>query len=184
MALLMYSSITSLDGYVADRDGSFDWGVPDEEVHAFVNDLQREIGTYLYGRRLYEVMRAWETLPTAGEPSVMQDYARIWRAADKIVYSATLKAVSSSRTRVEEQFDPDAVRRLKATASSDLLVGGAQLAAAGLRAGMVDEIHQFLCPVVVGGGTPFLPDLRLDLRLRDERRFANGVVYLRYAVRT
>ena len=180
MARLIYSSITSLDGYVADEDGSFDWSVPDEEVHAFVNDLQRPIGTYLYGRQLYEVMLAWETLQTAA-PDVMRDYAEIWRAADKIVYSTTLTHVSSSRTRIESRFDPDEVRRLKAAAPRDIVVGGPLLAGNALRAGLVDEIHQLLSPVVVGGGKRLLPDrIRLNLELLDVRRFMNGVVFLRY----
>jgi dihydrofolate reductase len=184
MASLHYASITSLDGYVADAQGSFDWSVPDEEVHRFVNDRQRPIGTYLYGRRLYEVMVAWETLPTDDEPAAMDDYAQIWRAAEKVVYSTSLPDVSSARTRIERSFDPGAVRELKATASRDLLVGGPHLAAAALRAGLVDTIEQLVSPVVVGGGTPFLPDgLHLDLELVDERRFGNGVVHLGYRVR-
>ena len=183
MVKLMYSAIASLDGYIADAAGRFDWSAPDEEVHAFVNDLERPVGTYLYGRRMYEVMRAWETMDaSAGEP-VTGDFAAIWRAADKIVYSRTLDAVSTQRTRLEHAFDPAAVRRLKASAGSDLSVGGAELAAAALAAGLVDEVHLFLNPVVVGGGTRALPDgLRLDLELLDERRFAGGVVYLRYRV--
>lgn len=183
MAHLIYGSITSLDGYLADERGSFDWSVPDEEVHTFVNDLQRPIGTYLYGRRLYQVLRAWESLETANEPGHLQDYAQIWRAADKLVYSTTLDQVSSARTQIRRSFDPYEVRRLKEAATADLLIGGAELAAQALRAGLVDEVHQLLSPVVVGGGTRFLPDqLRLVLELLDERRFANGVVYLRYGV--
>jgi dihydrofolate reductase len=181
MAKLIYAAITSLDGYVADRDGSFDWAAPDEEVHAFVNELQRPIGTYLYGRRMYEVMAAWETMPTVDEPPVMKDYAEIWQAADKIVYSTTLDAVSSARTRIERNFDADAVRQLKAASDSDLSVGGSRLAAHVIEAGLVDEYHLFLAPVVVGGGTRALPDgVRLSLELLDERRFRSGFVHLHY----
>jgi dihydrofolate reductase len=183
MAKLLYSAITSLDGYVADTEGRFDWSAPDEEVHAFVNDLERTVGTHLYGRRMYEVMSAWETLPPAGQPPTTRDFAEVWRAADKIVYSRTLEQVASARTRIERDFDPGAVRRLKASAAADLSVGGPHLAAQALQAGLVDEGHLFLNPVVVGGGNPALPDnLRLELELLDERRFANGVVYLRYRV--
>jgi len=174
--------IASLDGYVADADGKFDWAVPDEEVHRFVNDLERPIGTYLYGRRLYEVMRYWETAETAADP-VTQDYAAIWQAADKIVYSRTLEAVSSARTRIERAFEPEAVRQLKAAAGRDLSVGGPVLAAEALRAGLVDECHLFLIPVVVGVGKRALPDdVRLELELLDERRFGRGTVHLHYAV--
>jgi dihydrofolate reductase len=181
MAKLIYSAITSLDGYVADTEGRFDWSAPDDEVHAFVNDLERTVGTYLYGRRMYEVMSAWGTLPLAGQPPFMRDYAEVWRAADKVVYSRTLEDVASARTRIERDFDPEAVRRMKASAGADLSVGGPHLAAQALQAGLVDECHLFLNPVVVGGGNPALPDnLRLELELLDERRFANGVVYLRY----
>jgi dihydrofolate reductase len=184
MASLLYAGITSLDGYVADARGSFDWSVPDEEVHRFVNDRQRPIGTYLYGRRLYEVMVAWETWPTDDEPAVTQDYAQIWRGAEKVVYSTSLKDVASARTRIERSFDATAVGALKASASRDLLVGGPHLAAAALGAGLVDEIEQLVSPVVVGGGTPFFPDgLQVDLELVDERRFGNGVVHLAYRVR-
>jgi dihydrofolate reductase len=183
VARLRYTAITSLDGYVADADGRFDWSAPDEEVHAFVNDLERPVGTYLCGRRLYEVMVAWETMDLAGEPEVMRDYAQLWRAADKVVYSTTLEAASSARTRIEREFDPGAIRRMKATVERDISVGGPGLAAHALRAGLVDEVCQFVSPVVVGGGTPFLPDgIRLRLQLLDERRFGNGVVFLRYRV--
>lgn len=183
MARLLYSCITSLDGYVADRDGSFDWSAPDEEVHAFVNDQQRPVGTHLYGRRLYEVMVAWETLPTAGEPPVVADYAQIWRDAEKVVFSRTLARTSSARTTIRRTFDPDEVRRLKAAADRDLVIGGPELAAEALRAGLVDEISQLVCPVVVGGGRRFLPDgLSLGLELVDQRRFGNGVVHLGYRV--
>jgi dihydrofolate reductase len=184
MARLIFSSITSLDGFVADETGSFDWSVPDEEVHQSINDLQRPLGTYLYGRRVYEVMQAWETMQVSGQPAAIQDYAEIWRRAEKIVYSTTLPGVATAKTRLEKTFDPEAVARLVAEASSDLAVGGPRLAAEALRAGLVDEIQQWLSPVVVGAGTPFLPaGLRLRLELLDERRFGNGVVFLRYGVR-
>jgi dihydrofolate reductase len=182
MAKLIYSAITSLDGYVADEDGNFDWAAPDEEVHGFVNDLERPVGTYLYGRRMYEVMAPWETVHTlADQRPVMLDFARMWQAADKVVYSRTLEAVSSARTRIERGFDPEAVRRLKASADRDLTVGGPDLAAQAIKAGLVDEWHLFLTPIVVGGGTASLPDkVRVKLELLDERRFGNGVVFLRY----
>jgi dihydrofolate reductase len=184
MANLIYSAIASLDGFTADSNGDFEWAAPDEEVHAFVNDQERPVGTYLYGRRMYETMVYWDTASTADDQTaVMRDYARIWQAADKIVYSSTLDAVSSPRTRLEREFDPEAVRRLKKTAERDISVGGPGLAAHALAAGLVDECHLFLNPVVVGGGTHALPaGLHLDLELLDERRFGNGVVYLRYRV--
>ena len=182
-ARLIYAAITSLDGYVADGDGRFDWSTPDEEVHAFVNDLEREVGTHLYGRRMYEVLQAWETMETDEEPAVIQDYAEIWRASDKIVYSRSLEAPSSARTRIERSFDPDTVRELKESAGRDLTVGGPGLAAQALQAGLVDELHLFVSPVVVGGGTPSLPDdIRLQLALVNEHRFGNGVVHLHYRV--
>jgi dihydrofolate reductase len=184
VAKLIYSAITSLDGYVADEDGNFDWSAPDEEVHAFVNDLERQIGTYLYGRRMYEVMAYWETAPTAG-PSAEQDYARIWQAADKIVYSKTLQTTSTARTRIAHQFDPEAVRRLIVAAPQDISVGGPGLAGEAIRADLVDECHLFVNPVVVGGGNPALPsNVRLDLDLLDEHRFGNGVVHLHYRTRS
>ena len=177
MGKLIYSAIASLDGYVEDRDGRFDWARPDAELHAFVNDLERPVGTYLYGRRMYETMAAWETMDDPAP--AMRDYAQLWRAADKVVYSRTLDSVSTPRTRLERDFDPGAVRALKA--QGDLSVGGAELAAAALRAGLVDDIQLYLNPVVVGGGRPALPDgLRVDLELLDQRRFGNGVVFLRY----
>ena len=186
MSKLIYSAITSLDGYVTDKDGNFDWAAPDEEVHTFVNDLERPIGTYLYGRRMYETMVFWETAHTlADQPAAVRDYAQIWQAADKVVFSRTLETVSSARTRIEPVFDPEAVRQLKASAESDLSVGGAELAAQAIRAGLVDECHLFLNPVVVGGGNPSLPsDVRVKLELLDERRFDNGVVHLHYRTRT
>ena len=185
MAKLIYSAIASLDSYVADVDGNFGWAVPDEEVHAFINDLDRPIGTYLYGRRMYETMVGWETDPTLADQSpVMRDYAEIWQAADKIVYSKTLEAVSTARTRIERDFDPEAVRQMKALAGRDLIVGGADLAAQAFKAGLVDECHLFVAPVVVGGGKWSLPnDVRMKLELLDERRFGNGMVYLNYRIR-
>ena len=185
MANLIYAGITSLDGYVVDAKGDFDWAAPDAEVHAFVNQLEQRVGTYLYGRRMYEVMRYWETaLEQADQSPVEQEYARIWQAADKIVYSRTLTAADTARTRLERTFDPDQVRDLKARSDADLGIGGPHLAAAALRAGLVDEVWQILVPVVVGGGTAMFPDgLRLSLELQDERRFASGFVYLRYTSR-
>jgi len=184
MARLIYSMLASLDGFIADREGNFDWAGPDEEVHRFVNDLQRSIGTYLYGRRLYEVMTYWETADTvADQPDFEADYAAIWQRGDKIVFSTTLDEVSTARTRLERTFDAAAVAELVTTAERDLSVGGPELAGHALRAGLVDEIGLFLAPVVVGGGTPFLPDdVRLDLTLVEERRFGNGTVYLQYDV--
>jgi dihydrofolate reductase len=185
MAKLIYSAITSLDGYVAGEDGNFDWAEPDEGVHTFVNDLERPIGTYLYGRRMYEVMVAWETMDLSDQPPFIQDFARIWRAADKIVHSKTLETVSSARTRIERDFDPEAVRRMKGSAGHDISVGGPELAAQAFKAGLVDECHLFLTPIMVGGGKRSLPNnVRLELELLDERRFGNGVVYLNYRTRT
>jgi dihydrofolate reductase len=185
MAKLIYSAISSLDGYVADAEGNFDWSVPDEEVHQFVNDLERPIGTYLFGRRMYEVMRSWETAPTGNrEPSAGQEYATIWQAADKIIYSRSLENASTARTRIEREFDPNAIRQLKAAAGRDISVGGPTLAGQALKLGLVDECHLFLSPVVVGGGTQALPDnIRVELQLLDERRFDNGVVHLHYRVK-
>jgi dihydrofolate reductase len=186
VAKLIYAAITSLDGYIEDADGKFDWSEPDEEVHAFVNDLERPVGTYLYGRRMYETMVFWESPPDLGEqPPVVQEFAEIWQAADKIVYSKTLQTVSSAKTRIERDFDPEAVRQLKATAGDDLTVGGSELAAQAIAAGLVDEYQLFLVPVVVGGGKRSLPDnVRLNLELLDERRFGNGTVYLHYRTRS
>jgi dihydrofolate reductase len=182
MAKLIYSAIASLDGYIEDANGKFDWAAPDEEVHAFVNDLERPVGTYLYGRGLYETMVAWETLDP-GESPAMRDYADIWRAADKVVYSTTLDAVSSERTLLEREFHPEAVLALKAGADRDISIGGPGLAAAALRARLVDECRLLLVPVVVGAGKPvFDAGARIDLDLLDERRFAGGVVHLRYRV--
>jgi dihydrofolate reductase len=184
MAKLIYSAIMSLDGYVADEAGNFDWAAPDEEVHAFINDLERPVGTYLYGRRMYEVMAYWETADErAGRSPAAQDYAQIWRAADKVVYSKTLESATSARTRIERAFDPERIRQLKAGAESDLSIGGPGLAAQAIEGALVDELHLFVVPVVVGGGTRALPDhVRLALELLAERRFANGTVHLHYRV--
>ena len=187
MAKLIYDAISSLDGYIEDSDGKFGWAAPDEEVHAFVNDLIRPVGTYLLGRRMYETLIYWERPPDlAAQPPVVQDFAEIWRGAEKIVYSKTLQTPSSATTRIERTFDPDAVRQLKATAGRDLTVGGPELAAQAIQAGLVDEYHLFLVPVLVGGGKRSLPDgnLCVQLELLDERRFRNGTIYLRYRVST
>jgi dihydrofolate reductase len=186
MAKLIYAAIASLDGYVADEDGNFDWSAPDEEVHSFVNDLERPIGTYLYGRRMYEVMSYWETAHTLpDQPPFIRDYTEIWQAADKIVYSKTLETVTSARTRIERDFDPEAVKQMKASAGRDITVGGPDLAGQAIKAGLVDELHLFLAPTLVGGGKQSLPDdVHLKLELLDERRFGNGVVHLHYRTRT
>jgi dihydrofolate reductase len=183
MGRLIYMTIASLDGYVADREGDFGWAAPGEEAHAFVNDLVRPVGTHLYGRRMYETMRGWETDPSlAAHGPVTADFAAIWQAAEKIVYSRTLTAVDTARTRIERTFDPAAVRAMKAAAPADLTVSGPGLAAHALRAGLVDDLHLLLAPAVVGGGNPALPaDLRLQLELRGQRSFPDGMVYLRYA---
>jgi dihydrofolate reductase len=182
MAKLIYSAIASLDGYVADEDGKWDWSEPDDEVHSFINDLEEPIGTHLYGRRLYEVMAYWESPPgIADQPLYVQNFAEIWQAAEKVVYSKTLEKVSSARTRIEREFDPEAVRQMKANANRDILIGGPDLAAQAFRAGLVDELQLFIAPAVVGGGTRFLPDkIKLSLELLDERRFRSGTVHLRY----
>jgi dihydrofolate reductase len=184
MAKLIYSALASLDGYVEDEQGKFDWAAPDDEVHAFVNDLERPIGTYLYGRRMYETMVFWETVSTGGDQSAAtRDYAEIWRAADKVVYSRTLQAPSSARTRIERDFDPAAIRQLKESSAHDISVGGAELAGRAMAAGLVDECNLFLGPIVVGGGKRALPDdVRAQLELLAERRFRSGVVHLRYRV--
>jgi dihydrofolate reductase len=184
MAKLIYSAIQSLDGYIEDEGGKFDWGEPDVEVHTLANDLARSVGTFLYGRRLYEVMVAWETMDLADQPPVIRDFAELWRAAEKIVYSKTLQTVSSEKTRIEREFDPAAVRGVKEMAKDELAVGGADLAATAFAEGLVDELHLIVVPVVVGGGKRSLPDgVRLDLELVDERRFGNGTVYLGYSAR-
>jgi dihydrofolate reductase len=184
MGKLISAAIASLDGYVEDDEGRFDWSTPDDEVHAFVNDLERPIGTYLYGRRMYETMMFWETVTAeADEPAVFGDYADIWRAADKIVYSRTLREVPSARTRIERDFDQDAIQQLKQSSGADISIGGAELAGHAFGAGLVDECHLFLCPIVVGGGKRALPDnIRMQLELLDERRFRSGVVHLHYRV--
>jgi dihydrofolate reductase len=177
MGRLVYSAIASLDGYIADEQGDFDWSAPDDEVHAFVNDLTRPARTHLLGRRMYEVLAVWETMDDPAPE--MQDFAQIWRAADKVVYSTTLQEVATARTRIERSFEPDAVRAIKE--QGDCTVGGAALAAEALRAGLVDEVQLLLSPVIIGGGTRALPDgVRLGLELVDERRFTNGVVHLAY----
>jgi len=184
MPRLIYAAITSLDGYVADEEGKFDWAEPDEEVHAFVNDLLRPVGTFVFGRRMYEVMSYWEDPPDLDdEPAVVRDFAAIWHAADKIVYSRTLKTVATARTRLERAFDPEALGRLKASAARDLSIAGPELAAQAIGADLVDEIHLLLTPVIVGGGTQSLhAGARVQLDLLNERRFGNGVVHLQYRV--
>jgi dihydrofolate reductase len=184
MANLIYATVCSLDGYIAEP-GKSDWSMPDEEVHQFVNDLERSMGTYLYGRRMYETMVFWETASAApDEPPVFHDYAEIWRAAEKIVYSRTLQEVSSARTRIEREFDPDAVRRLKQSAAADIAIAGPELAGQAIAAGLVDECRLFLSPVVAGGDKPALPNMaRGQLELLDERRFGSGVVHVHYRVR-
>jgi dihydrofolate reductase len=186
MAKLIYSAIASLDGYIADEEGNFDWAEPDEEVHAFVNDLERPAGTYLYGRRMYETMAIWETDPsfTASSPA-MRDFAEIWQAAEKVVYSRTLGSVPTRRTRIEPEFDPAAVRKLKELAESDLLIGGAELAASAFAAGLIDECHVLLAPVLVGAGNRCWPDrVRVRLEPLEDRRFDNGMVFIRYRTKS
>jgi dihydrofolate reductase len=185
MAKLIYSAIASVDGYVADENGNFDWAEPDEEVHTFINDLERPVGTYLLGRRMYEVMVAWESITLADQPPFIREFAEIWRAADKIVYSKTLRTVSTAKTRIEPAFDPEAVRQLKAADGRDVTVGGPDLAGQAFEAGLVDELRLFVAPVVVGGGKQFLPDhVRLELELLGERRFGNGMVHVHYRTAT
>ena len=185
MAKLIYSAIASLDGYIEDEWGKFDWAAPDEDVHAFVNELERPVGTYLLGRRMYETMVFWENPPDlAKEPPVFQEFAEIWQSADKIVYSKSLQRVTSAKTLIARKFDPEAVRDLKAATDADISVGGPALAAQAIDAGLVDEYQLFLVPIVVGGGKHFLPSgVRTNLELLDERRFRNGTVHLRYGVR-
>src|SRR6266550_4734320 len=187
MAKLIYSAVTSLDGYIEDAEGKFDWAEPDEEVHAFVNDLERPVGTYLYGRRMYETMAFWESPhELSAQPPVVQDFAGIWQRADKIVYSRTLQTVTSAKTLIEREFDPEAIRQLKAKAGADLSVGGPELAAQAIKAGLVDEYQLFLVPVVVGDGKRSLPgnDVRVNLELLDQRTFRNGTVYLHSRTRS
>ena len=185
MARLIYSAISSLDGYIEDLNGKFDWAAPDEEVHRFINNLERSAGTHLYGRRMYETLMVWETDPNlAAESPLLRDFAEIWQAADKIVYSKTLEAVSTRKTQIERNFDPEAIRRLKESVEQNIHIGGAELAAQAFRAGLIDECHLFITPIIVGGGKPALPDnVRLELDLLDERRFGSGVVFLRYRTR-
>ena len=182
MAKLIYSTITSLDGYVEDGEGKFDWARPDDELHAFVNDLERPIGAYLYGRRMYETMVSWETVAAGdGQAAVARDFAAIWRGAEKVVYSRTLERATSAKTRIERELDPEAVRQMKEAVGSAITIGGAELAGEAIRAGLVDECHLFLVPVLVGAGKRSLPSgVRAQLHLLDERRFDNGVVHLRY----
>jgi dihydrofolate reductase len=185
MARLIYAANASLDGYVADRHGDIEWSAPDEEVLAFINEFERPIGTYLYGRRMYDTMVYWETASThRDQPEAAQDFAGIWRAADKVVYSRTLQTPSSARTRIERNFDSAAIKQLKESATRDLTIGGPQLAGQAMAAGLVDEIHLLLGPIVVGGGKRALPDdVRVQLDLLDERRFRSGVVHFRYRIR-
>ena len=182
MAKLIYSAITSLDGYIADEQGNFDWAAPDEEVHGFVNEMTRPIGTFLFGRQMYEVMAVWETMPTSGDAHpVEQDFARIWQAADKIVYSRSLEKAATSKTKIVRDFDAGEIRRLKSASERDIGVGGSHLAAEAIKGGLVDELQQFVTPIVVGGGNHWLPkQVRVQLELLEERRFKSGVVYLRY----
>jgi dihydrofolate reductase len=184
MAKLIYTAITSLDGYIADEHDNFDWAMPDEEVHSFVNDLEQSVGTYLFGRRMYEVMVYWETVHVADQPLFVRDFAALWQAANKVVYSTSLEAVSSARTRIQRNFDPEEVRLMKAQVEHDMTVGGPHLAEQAIRAGLVDDYHLILSPVVVGGGTLALPThIRLNLELLDERCFGNGMVHLHYRTR-
>ena len=184
MARLRFGALASLDGYVADRDGNFDWAEPDEEVHRFVNDLQRSVGLHVYGRRMYQVLVAWETMELDGQPDWIVDYAHIWRAADKVVVSGSLAEVSSERTRLERTLDVDELRRRKVEDDREMLIGGPTLAASAFAAGLIDEVQLFVAPVAVGGGLRALPeDIRIDLALETERRFRNGFVYLGYRVR-
>jgi dihydrofolate reductase len=184
MGKLIYSAITSLDGFIEDEDGRFDWAAPDEEVHAFVNDLERPIGTYLYGRRMYETMVFWETVATGDDQSaIFRDYAEIWRGAEKVVFSRTLEMASSARTRIEATFDTEMILQIKGSARGDLAIGGAELAALAFQANLIDECHLFLIPILVGGGKQALPSkVRTRLDLLDEGRFGNGVVHLHYRV--
>ena len=185
MAKILYITNVSVDGFIEDAHGSFDWAEPSEDYFLFITDLIRPVGTYLYGRRLYEDMAVWETDATlAAQSEPMADFAKVWQTADKVVYSTTLQDVSTARSRLERSFDPDSVRDMKRSATGDLTVGGANLAAQAFKGGLVDECHLFIHPVLVGGGKPALPrDARAELQLVDERRFTNGAVYLRYRIR-
>lgn len=186
MAHLIYATLMSLDGYIEDAKGDFDWAAPVEEVHRFINDLERPVGTHLYGRRMYETLKVWETDPTLAEQSsLLKDYATIWQAAEKIVFSKTLKAAVTRKTRILRDFDPEMVVQLKKDARQDILVGGAELAAQAFKAGLIDELQLFLAPILIGNGKRALPaGVRLELALIEERRFENGMVYLRYCVRS
>jgi len=185
MAKLIYVANTSLDGYTEDKDGKFDWIAAEEEYFRFISNLVREDGTYLYGRRMYEAMMVWETDPRlAAESPLRRDFAEMWQAANKIVYSKTLETVSTRKTKLERSFDPEAIRQLKTAVEKDILIGGAELAARAFRSGLIDEYQLFLMPISVGGGKPSLPDnVRLELKLMEERRFTSGVVFLRYRTR-
>jgi dihydrofolate reductase len=181
MGRVICAGLMSLDGYIADGQGNFDWAAPDNEVHSFINDLQRSVGTFLYGRRMYEVLKVWQTLDVRGEPEAMQDYANLWRAADKVVYSTELTSVSTPRTRLERHFEPTSLVALKESTERDTAIAGPGLAAGAIRAGMVDEYQLFIFPVVVGAGTRFFPtDAQLELELSEQRVFADGVLFLRY----
>lgn len=182
MAKLIYTAIASLDGYIEDQTGKFDWAVPSDEAHAFINDRERPVGTYLYGRRMYETMVGWETDPSLAELSpTARDFAQIWQSADKIVYSKTLESAATGRTRIEREFDHQAIREMKDVSANDLAIGGPNLAAHAFRAGLVDECHLYLVPILVGGGKPALPSgVRIRLELVDKRRFGDGMVYLQY----
>jgi dihydrofolate reductase len=185
MARLIYFAITSLDGYIEDTNGNFDWAMPDDEAHQFINDLERPVGTYLYGRRMYETMMGWETDPglSASSP-IMRDFADVWQSADKIVYTKTLQVAPTRRTRIERAFDPEAVRQMKMAAEHELAIGGPALAAHAFKAGLIDELHLLIVPIMVGGGKKALPDnIRLELELLDERRFGNNMIFLRYQTR-
>ena len=185
MRKLIYLSQASVDGYVADRNGNFDWARPSEPVHRMVNDLAGSVGTYLLGRRMYDVLLAWETMDTSDQPPYIADFKEIWLGADKIVYSTTLEEASSAKTTIEPTFGPSAVAELKSTSDRDLSIGGPALAAHAFRAGLVDELQLFVVPEIVGGGTRFLPeDVRLRLELLDERRFESGTTFLRYRTRS
>jgi len=185
MAHLIYSAISSLDGYIEDTDGNFDWAMPDEEVHRFINNLERTAATYLYGRRMYKTMMVWETDPNlAADSPLTQDFAEIWQAANKIVYSKTLAAASTRNTQIERNFNPEAIQQLKKTAQDDILIGGPELAAHAFRTGLIDGCHLFLTPIIVGGGKQSFPDrFRLEFEILEERRFGNGTVFLRYRAR-
>lgn len=185
MAKLIYTAITSLDGYIEDEEGRFDWAMPDAEVHAFANDLEASTGTHLYGRRMYETMAVWQEVGEGPDVSAVEvDFAEVWRNLDKVVYSSTLEDVWTPRTRLERGFEPEAVRRMKEAADGDISISGPGLAQHAFRAGLVDDVHLFLFPIVVGGGKAGLPQgVRLDLELVDERRFGNGVVHLHHRTR-